>query len=114
MEHTRDDTPQLTDSNSKTQIPPFKPNSTSVESGLSSSSTVSSTLVPPRVKRVRCAECHKKVGLNGFKCKCGGIYCGEHRHVGGHVCKYDHKATEREHLTRENPIVQGDKLDRLL
>eukprot|EP00210_Caulerpa_lentillifera_P001575 g1513.t1 len=68
----------------------------------------------PKTRRIRCAECSKKVGLNGFKCRCGRIFCGEHRHAEGHKCDYDHKGTEREYLARQNPVVQGEKLDRLL
>lgn len=78
-----------------------------------SSSTVS-TAPPAKPKRVRCAECNVKVGLCGFKCKCGKVFCGEHRHADGHKCPFDHKKTEREYLARQNPVVQGDKLDRLL
>lgn len=77
--------------------------------------TAAASVHPPtRSRKTRCAECKKKLGLNGFKCKCGLMFCGEHRHAEGHNCNFDHKATEREYLAGQNPVVQGDKLDRLL
>ena len=30
-------------------------------------------------KKNRCEECRKKVGLTGFPCRCGGLFCGMHR-----------------------------------
>ena len=30
-------------------------------------------------KKNRCQECRKKVGLTGFPCRCGGLFCGLHR-----------------------------------
>ena len=29
-------------------------------------------------KKNRCNTCNKKVGLTGFECKCGEVYCGSH------------------------------------
>ncbi|CAG5087989.1 Similar to ZFAND5: AN1-type zinc finger protein 5 (Homo sapiens) [Cotesia congregata] len=30
-------------------------------------------------KRNRCFTCRKKIGLTGFDCRCGGVFCGLHR-----------------------------------
>ena len=29
-------------------------------------------------KKLRCAMCNKKLGLLGFECKCGKMYCSTH------------------------------------
>ena len=31
-------------------------------------------------KKNRCLKCNKKVGLTGFPCRCGGLYCSLHRY----------------------------------
>eukprot|EP00210_Caulerpa_lentillifera_P007048 g6742.t1 len=113
MKREQEDALLLTETPSKTQIPLPKHPSILEESKTSISRTPANA-PPSRIKRIRCAECNKRVGLNGFKCKCGSVFCGDHRHPGGHCCKYDHKGTEREYLARQNPVIQGEKLDRLL
>ena len=40
-------------------------------------------------KRNRCHQCRKKVGLLGFDCRCGGVYCGAHRGTREHSCSYE-------------------------
>lgn len=62
---------------------------------------------------VKCFTCHKKIGLTGFTCKCGNIFCGTHRYAEAHDCTYDHKSAERTVLERDNPLIQGNKLQRL-
>merc|ERR1712066_1049496 len=44
---------------------------------------------PKKVKKNRCASCKKKVGLTGFACRCGGMYCGIHRYSDKHNCTFD-------------------------
>ncbi|XP_047072286.1 zinc finger A20 and AN1 domain-containing stress-associated protein 10-like [Lolium rigidum] len=61
----------------------------------------------------RCETCRKKVGLLGFACRCGGTYCGMHRHAGAHHCGFDYKAAGREQIARQNPLVAPSKLDRI-
>lgn len=60
----------------------------------------------------RCFSCSKKVGLTGFKCRCGYIFCGPHRLAEAHSCDYDYKASGREHLAKANPLVQADRVQR--
>ena len=31
-------------------------------------------------KKNRCLKCNKKVGLTGFPCRCGGLFCSLHRY----------------------------------
>ncbi|XP_073045847.1 zinc finger A20 and AN1 domain-containing stress-associated protein 8-like isoform X3 [Primulina eburnea] len=34
----------------------------------------------------RCTSCHKRVGLTGFNCKCGHLFCSVHRYSEKHDC----------------------------
>ncbi|EDL06856.1 zinc finger, AN1-type domain 6, isoform CRA_d, partial [Mus musculus] len=36
----------------------------------------SKSLEKPKQKKNRCFMCRKKVGLTGFECRCGNVYCG--------------------------------------
>ncbi|KAK6925662.1 Zinc finger, A20-type [Dillenia turbinata] len=51
----------------------------------------------------RCSGCKRKVGLMGFRCRCGEIFCGEHRYSDRHDCSFDYKAAGRAAIARDNP-----------
>jgi hypothetical protein len=70
-------------------------------------------VVPATATKSRCEACRKKVGLLGFACRCGGTYCGMHRHAGAHDCGFDYKVAGREQIARQNPLVVPSKLDRI-
>lgn len=61
----------------------------------------------------RCSGCRRKVGLTGFRCRCGELFCSEHRYSDRHVCSYDYKAAGREAIARENPVVKAAKIVRV-
>ncbi|CAL0328729.1 unnamed protein product [Lupinus luteus] len=63
-------------------------------------------------KRVvnRCSGCRKRVGLTGFRCRCGELFCSEHRYSDRHDCSYDYKTAGREAIARENPVVKAAKI----
>lgn len=73
---------------------------------------VTSTVAPPK-KANRCHMCNKRVGLTGFTCRCGGLYCGEHRYDQAHKCSFDYKTMEREELRKNNPVIVSDKIQRI-
>ncbi|KAG7576970.1 Zinc finger A20-type [Arabidopsis thaliana x Arabidopsis arenosa] len=58
----------------------------------------------------RCSGCRKKVGLTGFRCRCGELFCSEHRYSDRHDCSYDYKTAGREAIARENPVVKAAKM----
>jgi hypothetical protein len=60
----------------------------------------------------RCQSCRKKVGLTGFKCRCGHLFCGQHRYAEDHACTFDYKSAARERLAAANPTVVADKVAR--
>ncbi|KAM7272640.1 hypothetical protein ACFE04_027303 [Oxalis oulophora] len=59
----------------------------------------------------RCQCCNKKLGLTGFKCRCGQLFCGSHRYPKEHSCSFDFKEADRQILVKQNPLIKGDKLD---
>ena len=65
----------------------------------------------PVVNRSRCFNCKKKVGLTGFECRCGNVFCGQHRYAEQHNCTFDYKAHDRAILDKLNPKVIGKKVD---
>ncbi|KAI3448915.1 hypothetical protein Pfo_005580 [Paulownia fortunei] len=66
----------------------------------------------PPVKREvnRCSGCRRKVGLTGFRCRCGELFCADHRYSDRHDCSYDYKSAGREAIARENPVVKAAKI----
>ncbi|KAI8027129.1 Zinc finger A20 and AN1 domain-containing stress-associated protein 5 [Camellia lanceoleosa] len=61
----------------------------------------------------RCSGCRRKVGLTGFWCRCGELFCGEHRYSDRHDCSFDYKTAGREAIARENPVVKAAKIVRV-
>jgi len=49
----------------------------------------------------RCYKCEKKIGLTGFQCQCGYLFCAKHRHAEDHACSFDHAARGREILAQQ-------------
>ncbi|KAJ9158548.1 hypothetical protein P3X46_024306 [Hevea brasiliensis] len=70
-------------------------------------------LAKREVNRCSCSGCRKKVGLTGFRCRCGELFCWEHRYSDRHDCSYDYKAAGREAIARENPVVKAAKIVRV-
>ncbi|XP_018816552.1 zinc finger A20 and AN1 domain-containing stress-associated protein 5 [Juglans regia] len=75
--------------------------------------TTPSSLDRPRSEVNRCSGCRRKVGLTGFRCRCGELFCAEHRYTDRHVCSYDYKSAGREAIARENPVVRAAKIVRV-
>ncbi|KAB2631555.1 zinc finger A20 and AN1 domain-containing stress-associated protein 4-like [Pyrus ussuriensis x Pyrus communis] len=61
----------------------------------------------------RCTVCRKRVGLTGFKCRCGTTFCGVHRYPEKHACSFDFKTLGREEIARSNPLVIAEKLEKI-
>uniref|UniRef100_A0A3Q4HZH6 Zinc finger, AN1-type domain 5b n=1 Tax=Neolamprologus brichardi TaxID=32507 RepID=A0A3Q4HZH6_NEOBR len=68
---------------------------------------------PPKPKKNRCFMCRKKVGLTGFDCRCGNLFCGIHRYSDKHNCPYDYKAEAAAKIRKENPVVVAEKIQRI-
>ncbi|KAH7674129.1 AN1-like Zinc finger domain-containing protein [Dioscorea alata] len=73
---------------------------------------VAPALVPSKAVS-RCAGCRKRVGLMGFRCRCGELFCGDHRYSDRHDCSFDYKAAGKAAIARENPVVRAAKIVRI-
>lgn len=79
----------------------------------SSEVTEKAAEAPPPVKASnRCGCCNKKVGVIGFKCRCGITFCGSHRYPEEHDCSIDYKGAGRDAIAKANPVVKADKVER--
>lgn len=91
--------------------------SLAIETALSESAEASTSLSDAapmaKSKPSRCQVCKKRVGLTGFPCRCGGLYCGEHRYDTAHDCQFDYKSIEREEIRKNNPVVISQKIERI-
>ncbi|OWM73669.1 zinc finger A20 and AN1 domain-containing stress-associated protein 3-like [Punica granatum] len=61
----------------------------------------------------RCWTCRRRVGLTGFKCRCGMTFCGSHRYPEQHACGFDFKSVGREQISKANPVIKAEKLDKI-
>lgn len=64
-------------------------------------------------KKNRCHTCKKKVGLTGFPCRCGGLYCSTHRYSDKHDCNFNYKEMAQEHIRKQNPVVVASKIQKI-
>jgi len=64
-------------------------------------------------KKNRCLSCKKKVGLTGFTCRCGGLFCSIHRYSDKHECSFDYKALGAEEISKSNPVVVAQKVAKI-
>lgn len=88
-----------------------------VEAMNTSLQTIISTNSPDDVqkhKKLRCAECNKKLGLIMImKCHCERIFCAQHRYAEAHRCSYNFKTEGQKTIARENPLVVAPKLPKI-
>nr|CAI5834208.1 unnamed protein product [Callosobruchus analis] len=71
--------------------------------------------LPPVIKKkARCNECNKRLNItNIYDCRCGKIFCSQHRYSEVHRCSYDYKLEGRKILEKQNPLVTADKISRI-
>lgn len=61
----------------------------------------------------RCLFCSKRVGLTGFKCRCGNMFCSNHRYPETHECSFDFKSAGEEAIAKANPVVKAEKIEKI-
>ncbi|XP_052174123.1 zinc finger A20 and AN1 domain-containing stress-associated protein 8-like [Diospyros lotus] len=61
----------------------------------------------------RCSTCRKRVGLTGFNCRCGNLFCAVHRYSDKHDCPFDYRTAARDAIAKANPVVKAEKLDKI-
>ncbi|KAJ6805701.1 putative zinc finger A20 and AN1 domain-containing stress-associated protein 8 [Iris pallida] len=67
----------------------------------------------PKEGPSRCNTCRKRVGLTGFNCRCGNLFCATHRYSDKHSCPFDYRTEARDAIAKANPVVKADKLDKI-
>ncbi|XP_054799434.1 zinc finger A20 and AN1 domain-containing stress-associated protein 6-like [Prosopis cineraria] len=88
---------------------PSSSNGSSIQMNFKASLTESDEI--PEKKR--CKSCNKKVGVTGFTCRCGDLFCGKHRYPEEHSCTVDYKQIGRELIEKQNPICRAHKHSRV-
>ncbi|XP_018023394.1 zinc finger A20 and AN1 domain-containing stress-associated protein 9 [Hyalella azteca] len=76
-------------------------------------SSSSSDKEPAKKKKNKCQSCKKKVGLTGFTCRCGGLFCSVHRYSNEHRCTFDYRELGAEEIRRNNPVIKGEKIQKI-
>jgi len=83
-------------------------------SAIESSSNASENTGSDSKKRTnRCLTCRKKVGLTGFECRCGGLFCSTHRYSDKHNCTFDYRQLGAEEIRKNNPVVVSEKINKI-
>lgn len=81
---------------------------------LKATTLVGDTDAVAKPKKLRCAECNKKLGLIMImKCHCERIFCAQHRYAEAHRCSYNFKTEGQKTIARENPLVVAPKLPKI-
>nr|GMD26206.1 glyceraldehyde-3-phosphate dehydrogenase [Ipomoea batatas] len=51
----------------------------------------------------RCSACRKRVGLTGFSCRCGNLFCAVHLYSDKHECQFDYQKAAQDSISKANP-----------
>ena len=67
------------------------------------------------VNLMKCPQCNKKLKIleEYNKCRCGGVYCGNHWFSEKHNCTFDYKVLGQEQLKKQNVKVVAVKIDKI-
>eukprot|EP00474_Spongospora_subterranea_P001568 CRZ02026.1 hypothetical protein [Spongospora subterranea] len=68
---------------------------------------------PIQVDLRKCWACSKKIPLTAVACRCGYIFCSNHRSTLDHDCTFNFRRAHKVRLQQLNPQIQGKKFDRL-
>ncbi|XP_043933904.1 AN1-type zinc finger protein 6 isoform X4 [Protopterus annectens] len=110
---TEDSTPEVQSSTS-TLVPTSSSSTESSSSSVPSQSSVSQTVEESHVQSTtEGTTITKTEELQGFECRCGNVFCGTHRYSDKHNCSYDYKADAAEKIRKENPVVVGEKIQKI-
>ncbi|XP_047259025.1 zinc finger A20 and AN1 domain-containing stress-associated protein 8-like, partial [Capsicum annuum] len=81
---------------------------------------VASTDLASQISQVKSKEglkkftaCHKRVGLTGFSCKCGALFCAVHHYLDKHNCPFDYRNAGQNAIAKTNPIIVAEKLNKI-
>ena len=95
------------------QVNTVEPKTISVQPLSFGSSLGENGEVKPKEGPKRCNSCNKRVGLTGFNCRCGNLFCAVHRYSDKHECPFDYRTAARDAIAKANPVVKAEKLDKI-
>lgn len=49
----------------------------------------------------------------GVECRCGGLFCHQHRYSDEHHCTFDYRQLGAEEIRKNNPVVVGEKIQKI-
>lgn len=113
---TASTTPSVETATTTIAVAPNKEEKSPVEGatgGSETAETSSPDASPDKKKKNRCHTCKKKVGLTGFMCRCGGLFCSLHRYSDKHDCTFDYKEHAQEQIRKNNPVIVGEKIQKI-
>ncbi|XP_047261595.1 zinc finger A20 and AN1 domain-containing stress-associated protein 8-like [Capsicum annuum] len=61
----------------------------------------------------KCTAWRKRVGLTGFSCKCGDLFCVVHHYSDKHNSPFDYRNVGQNAIAKANPIFVAEKLDKI-
>ncbi|PHT29542.1 hypothetical protein CQW23_30869 [Capsicum baccatum] len=61
----------------------------------------------------KCTACRKRVGLMGFSCKCGDVFCTIHHYSEKHNCPFYYRNAGQNAIAKANPIIVAEKLNKI-
>lgn len=61
----------------------------------------------------KCWKCTRKLGLQGFQCKCKYYFCANHRYNDRHDCTFDYRNNQKTILTGTLEKVEKAKIEEL-
>ena len=68
---------------------------------------------PVKPKKCQHENCKTKLALSDFACRCKNYYCSSHRYSDIHKCSFDYQSIGKDVLTKQNPMIMADKLERI-
>ncbi|PHT31099.1 Zinc finger A20 and AN1 domain-containing stress-associated protein 8 [Capsicum baccatum] len=61
----------------------------------------------------KCTACRKRVGLTGFSCKYGDLFCTVRHYSDKHNCPFDYRNAGENAIAKANPIIIAEKLNKI-
>ncbi|PHT28408.1 Zinc finger A20 and AN1 domain-containing stress-associated protein 8 [Capsicum baccatum] len=81
---------------------------------------VASADLPSQISQVKskeglkkCTDCRKRVGLTGFSCKCGDLFCAVHHYSDKRNCPFDYRNAGQNAISQAKPIIIAEKLNKI-
>ncbi|KAJ4971478.1 hypothetical protein NE237_004577 [Protea cynaroides] len=94
-------------------VAPVEPKIILTQASCASASSEGEVKVKVKEGPNRCSACRKRVGLTGFNCRCGNLFCAMHRYSDKHNCPVDYRTAARDAIAKANPVVKAEKLDKI-